>query len=115
MVLDDQRLRIFDAVARERSFTGAARRLGLSQSAVSQCIADLEKRSGALLFNRQKGAVALTPRGETFRLFAARILKAYEDLDVVFSDYEAFADIADKLNSIKDEPAFYLFKDILSK
>lgn len=115
MVLDDQRLRIFDAVARERSFTGAARRLGLSQSAVSQCIADLEKRSGALLFNRQKGAVTLTPRGETFRLFAARILKAYEDLDVVFSDYEAFADIADKLNSIKDEPAFYLFKDILSK
>lgn len=115
MVLDDQRLRIFDAVARERSFTGAARRLGLSQSAVSQCIADLEKRSGCVLFDRQRGAVTLTPRGETFRLFAARILKAYEDLDVVFSDYEAFADIADKLNSIKDEPAFYLFKDILSK
>ena len=115
MILDDQRLRIFEAVARERSFTGAARRLGLSQSAVSQCIADLEKRSGALLFNRQKGAVTLTPQGETFRLFAARIVKAYEDLDVVFSDYEAFAGIADKLNSIKDEPAFYLFKDILSK
>ena len=66
------------------------------------------------MVDRQRSAVTLTPRGETFRLFAARILKAYEDLDVVFSDYEAFADIADKLNSIKDEPAFSLFREIFS-
>ena len=113
MILDDQRLRIFEAVARERSFTVAARKLGLTQPAVSQCIADLEKRTGSVLFDRQRGAVTLTPRGETFKLFADRILRNYEDLDVVFTDYEAFASVAEKLNSIKDEPSFHLFKDIL--
>ena len=114
MILDDQRLRIFEAVARERSFTVAARKLGLTQPAISQCIADLEKRTGSVLFDRQRGAVTLTPRGETFKLFADRILRNYEDLDVVFTDYEAFASVAEKLNSIKDEPSFHLFKDILS-
>ena len=114
MILDDQRLRIFEAVARERSFTVAARKLGLTQPAVSQCIADLEKRTGSVLFDRQRGAVTLTPRGETFKLFADRILRNYEDLDVVFTDYEAFASGAEKLNSIKNEPSFHLFKDILS-
>lgn len=114
MILDDQRLRIFEAVARERSFTVAARKLGLTQPAVSQCIADLEKRTGSVLFDRQRGAVTLTPRGETFKLFADRILRNYEDLDVVFTDYEAFASVAEKLNSIKNEPSFHLFKDILS-
>ena len=114
MILDDQRLRIFEAVARERSFTVAARKLGLTQPAVSQCIADLEKRTGSVLFDRQRGAVTLTPRGETFKLFADRILKDYEDLNVVFADYEAFASVAQKLNAIKDEPSFRVFKDILS-
>ena len=114
MMLDDQRLRIFEAVARERSFTAAAHKLGLTQPAVSQCISDLEKKTGGLLFDRQRGAVTLTPRGETFKLFADRILKDYEDLNVVFADYEAFASVAQKLNAIKDEPSFRVFKDILS-
>ena len=110
-MLEDQRLKIFEAVARERSFTVAARRLGLSQPAVSQCIADLEKKTGEILFNRQRGAVSLTPQGETFRLFATRILKDYEDLNVVFADYEAFASVAERLNALKEEPSFRLFKD----
>ena len=113
-MLEDQRLNIFEAVAREQSFTIAARKLGLSQPAVSQCISDLEKKTGGLLFDRQRGAVTLTPRGETFKLFADRILKDYEDLNVVFTDYEAFASVAQKLNAIKDEPSFRVFKDILS-
>lgn len=113
-MLEDQRLKVFEAVARERSFTQAARKLGLTQSAVSQCIADLEKKAGVRLFERQRGAVTLTSPGETFRLFSNRILKNYEDLNVVFADYEAFASVAEKLNSIKDEPSFHLFKDILS-
>ena len=113
-MLDDQRLNIFEAVARERSFTAAARKLGLSQPAVSQCIADLEKKTGVRLFDRQRGAVTLTPAGETFRLFAARIRKDYEDLNVVFADYEAFVSVAERVAALKDEPSFHLFKDILS-
>ena len=115
MILDDQRLRIFRAVAECRSFTIAAQKLEMSQSAVSQCVADLERRAGASLFNRSKSGVSLTEKGETFKIFADRILKDYEDLDVVFRDYEAFASVAERLNALKDEPSFYLFKDILSR
>lgn len=114
-MLEDQRLKIFRAVAEQGGFTQAARKLGLSQSAVSQCIADLEKKTGALLFNRSRSAVTLTPQGETFRLFADRILKDYEDLNAVFADYEAFASLAEKINALKDEPSFYLFKESLSR
>ena len=114
-MLEDQRLKVFEAVARERSFTAAARKLGLTQSAVSQCIADLEKKTGVRLFDRQRGDVTLTPPGETFRLFASRILHNYEDLNVVFADYEAFASVAERVAALQDEPSFYLFKDILSK
>lgn len=113
MILEDTRLKVFLAVAAHRSFTVAARKLELSQSAVSQCIADLEKRAGRTLFVRTKGDVSLTPEGETFRIFAERIVKCYEDLDVVFNDYDAYASVAQQLASLRSEPAFTLFKDKL--
>ena len=115
MMLEDQRLNIFEAVAREQSFTVAARKLGLSQPAVSQCIAELERKVGERLFDRQRGAVTLTPAGETFRLFAARIRKDYEDLNTVFSDYEAFASVAERLTALRKEPSFPLLRDLLSQ
>ena len=56
-VLEDFRLRIFMAVAEKGSFTLAAKALGVSQPAVSQNIAELEKSLGAELFLRRKGSV----------------------------------------------------------
>ena len=114
-MLEDQRLKIFREVEQRGSFTIAAQRLEMSQSAVSQCIAELEKKLGVSLFNRSRQGCTLTPEGRTFKVFADRIIKDYEDLAVVFSDYEAFASVAERLNALKDEPTFYLFKDILSR
>ncbi|MEY4761227.1 MAG: hypothetical protein RLZZ200_1083, partial [Pseudomonadota bacterium] len=45
-------LAAFAVVARERSFTKAAARLGVSQSALSQTIRNLEKRIGLRLLTR---------------------------------------------------------------
>jgi DNA-binding transcriptional LysR family regulator len=54
----------FLAVARERSFTRAAARLGVSQSALSQTIRGLEERLGLRLLTRTTRSVAPTEAGE---------------------------------------------------
>ena len=54
-MLEDFKLKIFVTVAAEGSFTKAARTLGITQPAVSQNIAELEKVTGALLLERHRG------------------------------------------------------------
>lgn len=54
----------FLAVANERSFTRAAAQLGVSQSALSHTIRDLEERLGVRLLTRTTRSVAPTQAGE---------------------------------------------------
>jgi DNA-binding transcriptional LysR family regulator len=54
----------FLAVARERSFTGAAAKLGVSQSALSHTIRGLEERLGLRLLTRTTRSVSPTEAGE---------------------------------------------------
>jgi DNA-binding transcriptional LysR family regulator len=60
--LDD--LAAFAAVGRERSFTRAAAKLGVSQSALSQTITQLEARLGVRLLTRTTRSVAPTEAAE---------------------------------------------------
>src|SRR2546423_367224 len=60
--LDD--LQAFVAVARERSFTKAAARLGVSQSALSHTMRALEERLGVRLLSRTTRSVSPTEAGE---------------------------------------------------
>ena len=83
-MLDDFRLRVFRMVAAEGSFTRAAQHLGVSQPAVSQNIAELEKQVGAVLFDRKRGEVSLTAEGYVFKDYAARILHWYDATDALF-------------------------------
>lgn len=84
-MLDDFRLRIFKTLAREGSFTKAASKLQISQPAVSQNIAELEKMLSQTLFERQRGAVLLTKEGEIFMKYADKILESYEEADSAFT------------------------------
>ena len=83
-MLDDFRLRVFLTAASENSFTRAAQLLGVSQPAVSQNIAELEKQVGAVLFERKRGEVTLTPEGDVFRDYAQKILHWYDAADALF-------------------------------
>src|ERR1700760_4315158 len=56
-------LSAFAAVAEERSFTRAATKLGLSQSALSHAIGSLEKRMGVQLLARTTRSVSATAAG----------------------------------------------------
>ncbi len=57
----------FLAVARERSFTKAAAQLGISQSALSQTVRNLEERLDVRLLNRTTRRVTPTEAGERLR------------------------------------------------
>ncbi len=63
----------FLALAQAQSFTRAAERCHLSQSAFSQKIARIEQVAGVALFDRSTRHVSLTPEGEVFAQQAARI------------------------------------------
>src|SRR6185369_14753036 len=64
-------LAAFAAVARERSFTRASAKLGVSPSALSQTIKGLEARLGLRLLTRTTRSVAPTEAGERLLLTVA--------------------------------------------
>lgn len=66
-------LETFALAAELGSFTAAARRLQVTQAAVSQRIAALEKELRVSLFLRQSGRSSLTEAGRTLHDFARRI------------------------------------------
>jgi len=68
-------LAAFVAVAEEQSFTRAATKLGVSQSALSQTIRGLEARLGIRLLTRTTRRVAPTEAGERLLRTVAPALK----------------------------------------
>lgn len=76
--MDIAQLRAFGAIDEERSFTRAARRLGVTQPALSHQIRNLEHEIGGPVFNRSGRVVTLTPLGEVL-LPHARALIAQLD------------------------------------
>jgi DNA-binding transcriptional LysR family regulator len=80
--MDLRQIRYFIAVAEERSFTAAARRLNLSQPPLSQQIQTLEAALGAQLLHRTSRRVELTQAGEALLTRARAIqqqIKLAED------------------------------------
>jgi len=66
-------LRIFLAVARAGSISGAAKRLDVQHSTVSRRLRALEERLGARLLERRKSGYVLTDAGEELRVSASRM------------------------------------------
>ncbi|HET9074008.1 MAG TPA: LysR family transcriptional regulator [Solirubrobacteraceae bacterium] len=77
--MDERRLEVFTAVARELNFSRAALSLHLSQSAVSQQIAALEAELGGELFDRSRRRVRLTPAGAALLERANRLLSDFAE------------------------------------
>ena len=75
-----QQLKVFVAVARARSFTRAAREFGLTQSAVSRCVRELEEAVDLKLFDRTTRQVELTLAGSGFERRIGRLLDEIEEV-----------------------------------
>jgi len=82
----------FAAVARERSFTKAAAKLGISQSALSQTIRSLEAHLGLRLLTRTTRSVAPTDAGERLLL---TIAPRFEEIESALAS----------LNELREKPA----------
>ncbi|WP_189229414.1 LysR family transcriptional regulator [Streptomyces flaveolus] len=76
--MDLQQMRYVLAVAETASFTRAAERCHIVQSALSHQVARLEKELGARLFERTSRRVRLTAAGEAFLPAARQALEAAE-------------------------------------
>jgi DNA-binding transcriptional LysR family regulator len=86
--LDD--LRALFAVGRERSFTKAAAKLGVSQSALSMTIRQLEARLGVRVVTRTTRSVALSEAGE-------RLLRTVEPrLEEIDAELASIAELREK-------------------
>ncbi len=78
MVLDWEKLRLFHMVAEAGSLTEAARRLGMSQPALSRQIQGLEQTLGAKLFHRHARGLAMTHEGEQLHTATADMSERLE-------------------------------------
>ncbi|WFU10317.1 LysR family transcriptional regulator [Rhizobium sp. CB3090] len=85
-------LMAFLAVAREKSFTRAAAKVGVSQSALSHIIRQLEARLGLRLLTRTTRAVSLTDAGE----------KLFQGVGPLFDEIDAQLE---NLTALRDRPA----------
>jgi DNA-binding transcriptional LysR family regulator len=88
--LDD--LRALVAIGRERSFTRAAATLGVSQSALSQTVRQLEARLGIRLLTRTTRSVSPTEAGERL-------------LQIVGSRFEEIDAELEALTALREKPA----------
>jgi len=73
-MLSPYELQVFLAAAEEQNFSAAARKLHLSQSAVSQQIQSLEKRLQLELFQRDGGQITLTEDGRALVPMARQLV-----------------------------------------
>ena len=79
MEFDLTRLRIFREVAARRSFTAAAAALGLTQPAVSQQVAKLERELDAVLLDRSSRVVVPTAPGRALLVHTEAVLRRLEE------------------------------------
>src|SRR5919106_4667826 len=84
-MLDVNRLRVIDAVARHGSVTAAAKELNYSQPSVTHHLARLEAETGAQLLQRVGRGIRLTPAGQLLADRAAEIIGRIDAADAELS------------------------------
>lgn len=91
MLLTSARVRAFNAVLETGSFSAAAKKLGLSQPAITQSVREIERAANVTLFERRGRALAptalcadlyrLTAESERCDIEALRLLKQHANLE----------------------------------
>ena len=79
--MSDFRLKVFQSVARNLSFTKAAQEMRLSQPAITRHIHELECQYQMRLFDRQGSKISLTEAGCLLLDHSERILESYKQLE----------------------------------
>ncbi|MBQ8815528.1 MAG: LysR family transcriptional regulator [Lachnospiraceae bacterium] len=80
-------LQIFVSVYQENSITRAAEKMYISQPAVSKYIREIEETYGCKLFERFSNRLVITPFGEDFYSYAARITSLYDEMNFAMESF----------------------------
>ena len=86
-----RQLEVFLAVAREKSFSRAAKRIHSSQPTLSEHISELEGELGKKLFFRRGREVTMTEAGRVFEQYAAGAVSAVEGARQALGDLDGLA------------------------
>lgn len=78
-MIETSQLQTLVAVTRAKSFSKAAEVLGVTQSAISQSIKNLESKLGILIFKRSGKTVVLTTEGEKLYALGTQFLQTMEE------------------------------------
>lgn len=98
--MDIDQLKYFISAASIRNFTLAALENNISQSSFSKQIMSLEHELNTELFVRQNRTVKLTPAGEQFQLYAARMINTYEEMLRGMESFSSFQTLPVSIASI---------------
>jgi len=86
-----RQLEVFLAVAREKSFSRAAKRIHSSQPTLSEHIGELERELGRKLFFRRGREVTVTEAGRVFEQYAAGAISSVEGARQALADLDGLA------------------------
>ena len=87
--METKQLRTFLTIIDTESFTRAGRRLGLSQSAISQQIGALERQLGVKLLRRTGTGARPSPAGEILVHYARQVIRKIDEAQRVLADFES--------------------------
>ena len=77
----NESLRLFRDIAQTRSFSRAATQNGVSQSAASQQVQELERALGVILLDRTRRPLVVTAAGELYADYCRDVLRRYDELE----------------------------------
>ena len=86
MSITYRQLEVFLAVTQSESISDAAASMGMSKSAVSQALAELESRLGVKLFERSRSRLLLSAEGLRLQPFANELVERTHDLQGFFRE-----------------------------
>ncbi|MER8425308.1 LysR family transcriptional regulator [Mesorhizobium sp. M1403] len=110
-----RQLQHFIAVAEERSFTRAAERIHIVQSALSTSIRTLEEDLQARLFVRSTRQVQLTPAGQVFLEKAREVLRVIDVGRESVADIEGLRSGSLSIGTVHSLPAFLDLPSLISR
>ncbi len=108
-----RQLEVFLAVAREKSFSRAAKRIHSSQPTLSEHIGELERELGKKLFFRRGREVTVTEAGRVFEQYAAGAISSVEGARQALADLDGLAH-GSLLIGASTTPGLYVMPSIVA-
>lgn len=109
-----RQLEVFLAVAREKSFNRAAKKIHLSQPTLSEHVSELERELGKPLFFRRGRTVTLTEAGRVFEEHAGRVVSDTEAARQAIADLDGLGH-GSLLIGAGTTPGLYVMPGIIAK